>query len=148
MKKLLTVVLSLLPAVLFSQELTADTPAITSWSSEILAWVLIGLSTLLGILVRQGIPALNAYLKGLMHFRGAAVVADSFTQVAGATISELQKSLVDGVLTADELKEIKRVAKGVAIDKLKNLSGFAKENLGAWVDDQLDILVGKLLLRI
>ena len=83
-----------------------------------------------------------------MHFRGAGVVADAFTQALGELSLETQKALSDGVITRDEWKVLKIRAREIALSRLKNLSGFYKSDLVTWVDDQLDVLLGKLLLRI
>lgn len=149
MKKLLTLTLSLTPALLFSQELTADTPAVEpSLLSQILQALWAGLAVMLGFLSTRGLPLLNAWLKQVMHFRGASVVADAFTQALGEMSLETQKALSDGVITRDEWKVLKIRAREIALSRLKNLSGFYKSDLVTWVDDQLDVLLGKLLLRI
>lgn len=108
MKKLLTLFLSLTPALLFSQELTADTPAVEpTLLSQILQALWAGLAVILGVLARNAIPLLNAYLKQLMHFRGSSVVADALTQALGELVAETQKALADGVLTDAERKALK-----------------------------------------
>lgn len=149
MKKLLIFFLSLAPALLAAQELTADTPAVEpTLLSQILQALWAGLAVMLGVLARNTIPLLNAYLKQLMHFRGASVVADALTQALGELVTETQKALADGVLTDAERKALKARAGEIARERLKNLSGFYKADLSGWVDEQLDILLGKLLSRI
>ena len=149
MKKLLTLVLTLAPALLFSQELTADTAAVEpSVFSQIAEALWAGLAIILGFLSTRGLPLLNVWLKQVMHFRGAGVVADAFTQALGELSLETQRALSDGVITRDEWKVLKIRAREIALSRLKNLSGFYKSDLVTWVDDQLDVLLGKLLLRI
>lgn len=150
MKKLLTtLVLSLTPALLFSQELTADTPAVEpSLLVQILQVLWAGLAVMLGFLSTQGLPLLNAWLKQLMHFRGSAVVSDALTQAIGEMILETQKALADGIITKEEWIVLKARARSISLERLKNLSGFYKKDLQTWVDDQLDVLLGKLLSRI
>jgi hypothetical protein len=149
MKKLLTFVLSLTPALLFSQELTADTAAVEpSVFSQVAEALWAGLAIILGFLSTRGLPLLNAWLKQVMHFRGAGVVADAFTQALGELSLETQKALSDGVITRDEWKVLKIRAREIALSRLNNLSGFYKADLVTWVDDQLDVLLGKFLLRI
>jgi hypothetical protein len=139
----------LLPVMAFSQELTADTPAVEpTLLSQILQALWAGLAVMLGFLSTQGLPLLNAWLKQVMHFRGSAVVADALTQALGEMSLETQKVLSDGVITSDEWKVLKIRAREIALSRLKNLSGFYKADLVTWVDDQLDVLLGKFLLRI
>jgi len=148
MKKLLTLAF-LLPLSLYAQELTADSPAVEpSVFSQVAEALWAGLAIILGFLSTRGLPLLNAWLKQVMHFRGAGVVADAFTQALGELSLETQKALSDGVITRDEWKVLKTRAREIALSRLKNLSGFYKSDLVTWVDDQLDVLLGKLLLRI
>ena len=148
MIKLMTLLfLSALPG--FSQELTADTPAVEpSLLSQILQALWAGLAVMLGVLVKQAIPLLNMWLKQLMHFRGSAVVADALTQALGELSLEAQKALADGKIDQAEWVALKARANSIAKERLKALSGFYKQDLGKWVDDQLDILLGKILSRI
>jgi hypothetical protein len=149
MKKLLTILFILVSLTSFSQELTADTaavePSVFSQVAEAL-WAV--LAIILGFLSTRGLPLLNACLKQVMHFRGAGVVADAMTQALGELSLETQKALSDGVITRDEWKVLKIRAREIALSRLKNLSGFYKADLVTWVDDQLDILLGKFLSRI
>jgi hypothetical protein len=149
MKPLTTVLFILVSLSGFSQELTADTAAVEpSVFSQVAEALWAGLAIILGFLSTRGLPLLNAWLKQVMHFRGAGVVADAFTQALGEMSLETQKALSDGVITRDEWKVLKIRAREIAISRLKNLSGFYKSDLVTWVDDQLDVLLGKLLLRI
>ena len=148
MKKLLTI-LFIGTSALYAQELTADTPAVEpSLLMQILQALWAGLAVMLGVFVRQGLPLLNAWLKQLMHFRGSAVVADALTQALGELTLETQKALADGVITKEEWVVLKARARSISLERLKNLSGFYKSDLQKWIDDQLDILLGKLLSRI
>ena len=70
MKKLLLVLFILVSTLAFSQELTADTPAVEpTLLSQILQALWAGLAVMLGFLVKQAIPLLNMWLKQLMHLR-------------------------------------------------------------------------------
>lgn len=149
MKNILTTLFVLVSLSGFSQELTADTPAVEpSLLVQILQALWAGLAVMLGFLSTQGLPLINACLKQVMHFRGSAVVADALTQALGELSLETQKALSDGAITRDEWKVLKIRAREIALSRLKNLSGFYKSDLVTWVDDQLDVLLGKLLLRI
>jgi hypothetical protein len=137
------------PLWLYAQELTANTPAVEpTLLEQILQALWAGLAVMLGVLARNAIPLLNAYLKQLMHFRGASVVADALTQALGELVAETQKALADGVITDAERKALKARAGEIARERLKNLSGFYKADLSGWVDEQLDVLLGKLLSRL
>ncbi len=149
MKNFLTTIFILVSLTGFSQGLTADTPAVEpTLLSQILQALWAGLAVMLGFLVKQAIPLLNAWLKQLMHFRGSAVVADALTQALGELSLEAQKALADGKIDRAEWVVLKARANSIAKERLKALSGFYKQDLGKWVDDQLDILLGKLLSRI
>ena len=149
MKKLILTALMFLPVMAFTQELTADTPAVEpTLLSQILQALWAGLAVMLGFLSTQGLPLLNALLKQVMHFRGSAVVADALTQALGELTLETQKALSDGVITKEEWVVLKARARSISLERLKNLSGFYKKDLTAWVDDQLDVLLGNLLSRI
>ena len=96
MKNILTTIFILISSLVFSQELTADTPAVEpTLLSQILQALWAGLAVMLGFLSTQGLPLLNAWLKQLMHFRGSAVVADALTQAIGELTLETQKALAD-----------------------------------------------------
>jgi hypothetical protein len=149
MKKLFTLLCVLTVSALTAQELTADTPAIEpSLLSQIAEALWAAVAVLLGVFIRNAIPLLNAYLKQIMHFRGASVVADALTQVIAEMSIELQTALADGKLDAAEMAALKMRARQIAEAKLKNLSGFYKADLIGWIDDQLNIALAKLLARI
>jgi hypothetical protein len=148
MKKLLTI-LFIGTSTLYAQELTADTPAIEpSLLSQIAEALWAAVAVLLGVFIRKAIPLLNAYLKQIMHFRGASVVADALTEAIADMSAELQKALADGKIDAAEMAALKMRARQIAEAKLKNLSGFYKADLIGWIDDQLNIALAKLLARI
>jgi hypothetical protein len=143
------IILLLSAATAHAQELTADTPAIEpSLLSQISEALWAGLAVLLGVFIRKAIPLLNAYLKQVMHFRGASVVADALTQAIAEMSDELQKALADGKLDAAEMVALKMRARQIAEAKLKNLSGFYKADLIGWIDDQLNVALSKLLAQI
>jgi predicted amidohydrolase len=146
--KILTILL-LSAATAHAQELTADTPAIEpSLLSQIAEALWAAVAVLLGIFIRNAIPLLNAYLKQVMHFRGASVVADALTQVIAELSTELQTALADGKLDAAEMAALKMRARQIAEAKLKNLSGFYKADLALWINDQLDLALAKLLAPV
>lgn len=153
MKKLLillTVLILLVPLVGFAQtaELTADTPATVDWLGEILKALLIAFVSLMGFLVKNVIPLINQWLKAVMHFRGSSVVADALTVAMAEMSEEIQKVAADGVITSDEKEALKKRAKEIAEGKLRNLSGFYKKDLIGWLDEVLEVELGKLLSRI
>jgi predicted amidohydrolase len=148
MKKLLTI-LFLGTSTLYAQELTANTPAIEpSLLSQIAEALWAAVAVLIGVFIRNAIPLLNAYLKQVMHFRGASVVADALTESIAEMSAELQKALADGVITSEERATLKNRAREVAYYRLQNLSGFYKKEMLQWIDDRLNIELAKLLARI
>lgn len=150
MEKSLFLVLFVLVSLCgFAQELTADSVAVApSLLEQLLQALLVALASVLTFVGTKVLPLLNAYLKGVMHFRGASVVADAVTQAFGELLAEAQTVASDGVITADELKAIKARAREIALNKLKNLSGFYKKDLMGWLDEVLEVELGKLLSRV
>jgi len=106
-----------------------------------------GLLTLLTWITSKGVALLNAKLKESMHFRGASVVADALTEAVAVMGNEIMVALADGKLSADEKKAIKEKAAAIAKNKLKRLAGFYKSDLVKWIDEQLEVGLGKLLLH-
>lgn len=148
MKQIFTIFFVFVWSCCMAQELTADSPAIEpSLLEQIMQAAIAGLAAMLGLFIKNALPLLNAWLKQIMHFRGASVVADALTQALAELSDEVRKALLDGKLTDAERTEIKLRANSIAKDKLKNLSGFYKADLHKWVDEQLDVLLGKLLSR-
>ena len=134
-------------SIVLSQEITANSAAVEpSLAEQIMNIIISGLAVLIGWLVKSALPLLNAYLKDKMHFRGASVVADSITEVITTLSVETQGRLKDGELCKEDIKAIKEKAKVLATEKLKNLSGFYKKDLVKWVEEQIDVALGKLIL--
>ena len=147
MKKLLLILL-FFPLAVFAQDLS-NSPAIEpSLSSQALQYLLMGLSILIGFLVKNALPLLSAWLKQVMHFRGSEVVTDSLTQAFSELSTEAQKALADGIITDAEKQHLKARAKQIAEDKLRRLSGFYKLDFSKWIDEQVEIGLGKLFIRI
>jgi hypothetical protein len=143
------IILLLSAATAHAQELTADTPAIEpSLLSQIAEALWAAVAVLIGVFIRNAIPLLNAYLKQVMHFRGASVVADALTQAIAELSTEAQKALADGKIDKAERAAMMLAAQEIAHAKLLQLSGFYKQNLRAWIDDQLNIALAKILARI
>jgi hypothetical protein len=128
--------------------ITADTTATVDWLGEILKALLIAVVSLLGFVAKNVLPLINQWLKAIMHFRGSAVVADALTVSLAEMYEEVKAAMLDGVLTKDEKGRIKQRAKEIAAEKLKNLSGFYKKDLMGWLDEVLEVELGKLLSRI
>jgi hypothetical protein len=83
MKNILTTLFLLVSLTGFGQELTADTAAVEpSVFSQVAEALWAGLAIILGFLSTRGLPLLNAWLKQVMHFRGASVVADALAACA------------------------------------------------------------------
>lgn len=156
MKKLFTI-LFIGTSTLYAQELTADTPAVAAtWLDWVLslgamliasswAWLMLELKKLISESLK---PAIAGWLKSLMHFRGAEVIADGVAEEVAALAEEVRAALLDGKLTKKEFDAIKERAAKRGMDRLKNMSGFFKADLKAWVDEQINIAFSKLLARI
>ena len=135
-----------------SQPIGMNTPALAQPQIDILAELgkalLIALGSLLGYVLKQCLPLINVWIKQIMHFRGSSVIADSLTQSVAEMGVEVQKALADGKITEEEKKAIKKRAKEISSSKLKSLSGFYKKDLMGWVDEVMEVELGKLLARI
>ena len=148
MKKILLISLLLFPLAVFAADL-ANSPAIEpTLAEQALQYLLMGLSVLIGFLIKNALPLLSAWLKQVMHFRGADVVTDAIVQALTRTGEATRKALADGIITDAEMKAIKAEAKQIAEDKLRRLSGFYKKDLSKWIDEQVEIGLGKLFLRV
>jgi hypothetical protein len=99
-------------------------------------------------LIKKGIPLLSSMLKEHLHFRGSSVVVDSLAQVITNASEQTLVALKDGKLSAEERDGILKATKALSIVKLKELSGFYKDDLVAWVEDQAEVALGKLLLSV
>lgn len=115
---------------------------------ELTQLLLTALSLALGWLVKNAVPLLKLYLKERMHFRGSAVVVDSIAQAINHMSVEIQQRVANGSFDATDLVEIKAEAHKLAYDKLERLGGFYKDDLVKWVDEQVEIGLGKLLLSV
>jgi hypothetical protein len=151
MKKLLTI-LFIGFSTIHAQELTADTPAVAVglWAQILAALgeaLTVAIKAAVTALALKAIPLLNAYLKQIMHFRGAGVVADALTEALAEMSAELQKALADGVITPAEKAALKLKAREIAKARLQNLSGFYKRDLAGWIDEQLNVAISKTLAR-
>jgi len=98
-------------------------------------------------LIPKAAEILSVWLKSWNHWRGDSVVIDSGIQVLQATAEETRKSFEDGHLTADEKADIAAKIKKLAKEKLKNLYGFYKSDLDAWIDERVSVFMGKFLYR-
>lgn len=147
MKKLLIVLFVLVSSLASAQELTADTPASIDWGTKVLELILGILGVTLTWVSAKLIPILTAWLKTVMHFRGSAVVADALSSALGELLSEVKVAAADGRFTKEEINFLRARARIISQEKLKNLWGFYKKDLLGWVDEVLDVEMGKLLSR-
>jgi hypothetical protein len=98
-------------------------------------------------LIPKAAEILSVWLKSWNHWRGDSVVIDSGIQVLQEAGEETRKSLEDGVLTKDERAAISAKIGKLAKEKLKNLYGFYKADLDAWVEERVSVFLGKFLYR-
>lgn len=149
MKKLFTFFFLLTASILVAQELTAEAIAVEPpILDQIIKGLFVALMSFLGYLSTALVPLINAYLKNIMHFRGSSVVADALTQAFGELLTEAKLAFADGKISPEEIATLKARAKAIAESKLKNLSGFYKKDLMGWLDEVIDVEMGKLLSRI
>jgi len=137
------------PAALWAAELTGDTVALEPSMWEPVLQGLLGLlAVAIGWLITNANPLLNQWLKAQLHFRGSGAVADALCQAIAKVGEGVQKRLQRGEWTRDDLSAIKREARAIAQEKLQNLGGFYKKDLQKWIDEQLEVGLGKLLLLV
>ena len=159
MKNILTIIFLLVSLTGFSQELTADTPAVDPTTVELIwLWLVRGFWAVLGwcgimfsknvtTIVPKIVEALTVFLKTWNHWRGSGVVIDTGMQVVSEMGFELARKLDDGILTDDEKKALIAEIKNRSMGKLKNLHGFIKKDLEEWAQEQAAVFVGKFLYR-
>lgn len=149
--------LILLPFLAFAEPITAESvavPATNPWSwvgvyqSIVRPALEMGLMSLLAWATTKGVKLLNTTLKHKFHGAAVAVVIDALTEVLAVMGAEVTKALADGKLTAEERTSIKDKARVLIKDRLGRLAGFYKGDLIKWIDEQMEIGLGKLSLRL
>lgn len=118
------------------------------WESVILPALLTGLSGMLGWVLKYAIDLLKAKVKESAHFRGSAVIVDSFFDTAQVMGLLARDILADGKITAEEKRAFMDAWRKQCREKLTNLSGFYKGELDRWITEQMNIALGKLLAQM
>lgn len=111
------------------------------------------LTTLLGLLVFRACDAFARWASSHKYSQAAGVIVDAIKASWSSKIKpSLQNKLADGKMTDQEWvflrEEIKEEARQIAMERLKDLRGFAPKNIGKWVEVQLDASLGELLGRV
>lgn len=119
--------------------------ALQPYITEIITIVV---SALLAYLRVTIVPKIEAWFKAMMHERGYGAVVDSMWVAISRLGKTIEEHAKDGSLTKDDLVAIKQEARQIAADKLKRMGGFKKEKLMDWVDEQLDVALGKLQVLV
>lgn len=108
------------------------------------------ITTIIGIALSYVGDLLKRWASNLKHAQAAGVVVDAINAAWANKIKpSLTAKLADGKITDDEWhllrEDVKEAARQIAMDRLKDLRGFAPRDLGKWVEVQLDASLGKLL---
>jgi hypothetical protein len=168
MKKLLTLFLSLTPALLFSQELTADTAAVepSAWEQitvyAVNAFVTFVIS-IIGLVLTGVYDAIRKYLATVRYGQEMGIIIESVRTAAlrkakergieySALIREIGGMYSDMQLTpAEKLRlqeirdDIRALAREIAAEQLKQVRGLAKDAAGKWVAERIDLVLGELV---
>ena len=82
------------------------------------------------------------------HGKASSIVSDSVIGAGEKLRPAFLAAFADGKITEEEWSGIKRLALEIAATRLKELRGFPEARLGKWLEDQVDIAVGKLTGRL
>ena len=107
-------------------------------------------TTLVGVALSYVSDVLKRWASNLKHAQAAGVIADAVLAAWASKIKpSLTAKLADGKLTDEEWnllrEDVKEAARQIAVDRLKDLRGFAPRDAGKWVEVQLESALGKLL---
>ena len=107
-------------------------------------------TTLVGVALSYVLDVLKRLASNLKHAQAAGVIADAVLAAWASKIKpSLTAKLADGKLTDEEWnllrEDVKEAARQIAVDRLKDLRGFAPRDAGKWVEVQLESALGKLL---
>lgn len=132
-----------------AEVVTADTPAAepTLASKAMKAGIAL-LAIVLNFFTITIAPMIHSYLKGKSHNKYSDVITDSFFAAYNELADIGKKILEDGIVTDTERKQFDAAWRRISKDKLTRLSGFAKKDIDAWIDEQMKVTLGKLLARI
>lgn len=132
-----------------AEVVTADTPAAepTLADKAVKAGIAF-LAIVLNFFTITIAPMIHSYLKGKSHNKYSDVITDSFFAAYNELADIGKKILEDGVVTDTERKQFDAAWRRISKDKLTRLSGFAKKDIDAWIDEQMKVTLGKLLARV
>ena len=115
------------------------------WNSVLQQFVYPALVSAVSAFVLLLLNSLKAWVKRKTasdnHWAAAEIVLDSVQ----AILPEFLQAIKDGKLTDAEKASLKAKAIAIAKPRLVELSGFAREKLGKWLEDQVEISLGKLI---
>lgn len=116
-----------------------------NWSYVLTHFLLPALVAGVSLFVTLLLNAAKAYVdrqsKSDLHWVAASICLDAVTAVMPLFID----SIKDGKIDPDEKRLMIEKARAIAKPRLEALTGFAKDKLGKWLDDELEIALGKLL---
>ena len=101
------------------------------------------ITTLVGVALSYVLDVLKRWAANLKHAQAAGVIADAVIAAWASKIKpSLTAKLADGKITDEEWnmlrEDVKEAARQIAMDRLKDLRGFAPRDAGKWVEVQLD----------
>jgi hypothetical protein len=108
------------------------------------------ITTVVSLLFYALCDAVKRYASTLKHGQAAGVVADAAKASWCKKVSPMiLMALSDGRMTPEEweaiMDTIRVEGKQVALDRLKDLRGFAPKDIGKWVEVTLDAKLGELI---
>ena len=108
------------------------------------------ITTVIGMALTYACDVFKRWASNLKHAQAAGVIVDALNAAWANKIKpSLTAKLADGKITDDEWnilrEDVKEAARQIALDRLKDLRGFAPKDIGKWVEVQLDATMGKLI---
>lgn len=168
MKKLLTTLVLLTPALLTAQELTADTAAVepSAWEQitvyAVNAFVTFVVS-IIGLILTGVYDAIRKYLATVRYGQEMGIIIESVRTAAlrkakergieysalireiGGMYSDLQLTPAEKLRLQEIRDDIRSLAREIAAEQLKQVRGLAKDAAGKWVAERIDLVLGELV---
>lgn len=118
-----------------------DWSEITKQIYPVLASALV---SVLVLLIRAAQRWIEGKIAGDRHLKAASIVLDAVLAAIQQLGPQWVLMMADGKITPDEWAVIRGKAREIALDRLSDLRGFAAAEAGEWIEQQIDISLGKL----
>lgn len=102
------------------------------------------LVSVLVLLIRAAQRWIEGKIAGDRHMKAASIVLDAVLAAIQQLGPQWVLMMADGKISADEWAVIRGKAREIALDRLSDLRGFAAHEASEWIEQQIDISLGKL----